>query len=315
MRTIIEQEKTGIYCLANDRVLDWMIAFLESVRTHEPKRRVVIIPFDDNISKLSKLSSQYNFEFFDDSTLKDLDRIGATLRPQKDIHIHRFRTFAVFWGPLEHFVFFDSDIVILDSLEELFQAYFNSKCDFMYYYGGIFNPVYKAGYFRDKMIEEYSANGFNAGSFLSSKGVLTLDELQKLSLEAVSVKQYFADHCIVQPFFNYCVDIKRLKTKAMSKVIPNLGPEWAKFEPIERLAGNYQVDGKRLIYTHWAGLKHGPNMPNRKLFLEYRLKSASWLRRFQYRVFDWLKVWFWSLRSTIVKPLKTLRVRLLWKEN
>jgi hypothetical protein len=61
---ISTQETVGIYCLANDRVIEWMIAFLESFRTYEPSRKIILIPFDDNIGELSQLSSKYNFEFF-----------------------------------------------------------------------------------------------------------------------------------------------------------------------------------------------------------------------------------------------------------
>ncbi len=54
------QEKLGIYCLANDKVLDWMIAFLKSLRTYEPSRKLIVIPFDENIEKLSRLANKYN---------------------------------------------------------------------------------------------------------------------------------------------------------------------------------------------------------------------------------------------------------------
>lgn len=297
--------KTGIYCLANDGVLDWMIAFLESVRTYEPNRRLIVIPFNENITKLAQLADRYQFEFFEDqSLLKALDEVGATLRPQRDIHIHRFRTLASFLGPLEEFIFLDSDIVLLDQLDDLFAAYRHENCQFMYYYGGLFDAVYVPGEFREKMIREYAANGFNAGSFLSSKGLFTLEKIQQLGYDAAQIKDAFPRQCVVQPFINYCVDISRLKTQSFSNAIPNLGPEWAKFEPIEKVGDSYQVTGKRVIYTHWAGFGHNPNMPNRELFLKFRLKSQSPLFRLRYHFQDWLKSRIAHYRQVFADTIK-----------
>lgn len=295
--------KIGIYSLANDKVLEWAIALLESFRTYDTQSPIHIIPFDNNISKLRQVSQKYNFDFYQDSNLELLDELGAKVRGVNDIHNHRFRIFSIFWGSLEHFIFLDSDIVVLDNLQELFQTYLNSDYEFMYYYRNIFDKVYKAGEFRDKMIREYGANGFNAGSFVSSKGVFSLNEIKELAERAAKIRQYFADNCIVQPFVNYCVDIKRLKTQAIADAIPDLGPEWAKYE-IECLDDTYKANGKRILYSHWAGFGYGPDMPNRHLFLKYRLKSLSRLSRWQYIIGDHLRTIFRRGRNKLAKKVK-----------
>lgn len=275
------KETTGIYCLANDKVLDWTIAFFESLRSYEPDCRLIVIPFDSEIEQLSQLAQKYNFEFYpNDNTLEKLDEIGATFNPKRGKNIHMFRKLAIFWGPLEHFLFLDSDIVILSKLDELFEAYFTSQCEFMYYKGETFDPVYKPGDFRNKMIAEYSANGFNSGSFISSRGVFALEEFVSRAQEAILLKEHFASFG-EQSFLNYCVDMKRLRTKAFIDAIPDLASCWAKFEPIERSGDTYKLFGKRLLFTHWAGFKPNASMPNRRLFLDFRLKNESWLSRFK----------------------------------
>ena len=315
------EERLGIYCLANDRVLEWMKAFLESLRTYEPSCQLIVIPFDENIEKLSQLATKYNFEFFQNKTLlEELDEIGNYLHPDaKYYKRHIFRKFAVFWGPLNHFLFLDADVVVLGKLEELFEAYSSSKCDFMYS-GRDMRQVYKPGNFREKMIDEYSAIGFNAGSFMSSKNILTLEELKALSSEALPLMENFADKGD-QAFFNYCVDIKRLDKKAFSDVIPDLALGiWAGREPIELSQGAYRsMDpkwpnsfGKRQLYAHWAGFGVGPHMPNRQLFLHFRLKSEPWTERVKYNFRNSRREIFNSLvktrkraknlAKTIVKP-------------
>lgn len=295
--------KVGIYCLANDKVLEWMVAFLESIRSHEPDLPIYVVPFDDNLSKLTQISQKYQFEFYRDSHLETLDKIGAKVRGVEDIHNHRFRIFSIFWGPLDHFIFLDSDIVVLDSLQELFQTYLDSDFEFMYYYQGIFDQVYKSGEFRTQMIREYNANGFNAGSFLSSKGVFSLEDIDRIADRAATIRQHFADNCIVQPFVNYCVDIQRLKTKAIADAIPDLGSEWAKF-PIERVGETYRVNGKRILYTHWAGFGYGPAMPNRDIFLHYRLKSRSWFSRYRYLISERFRILLQTWKGKLGKKLK-----------
>jgi len=287
------QATTGIYCLGNDKVLDWLIAFFESLRTYEPDRRLIIIPFDNNIDKLSKLSGRYDFEFLQDNTLEELDAIGSTINPGKYSDSHMFRKFASFWGPLEHFLFLDSDIVVLGKLDELFDAYFISKCDFMHYDTSV-NYVYKTGTFREQMIRKYSSKGFNSGCFLSSKGILNLDDVRKAAEEALSIKEHFAIGG-EQPFFNYCIDTKRLKTATFFDFVPDLCKwTWANQKPIKLAEDAYRLMesqnpefGKRLPFIHWSGILSSPFMPNQKIFLHYRLKGIPWSLRLKYIFYDW----------------------------
>ena len=298
------QAATGIYCLGNDKVLDWLIAFLESLRTYEPDCRLIIIPFDNNVDKLSQLSHRYDFEFLQDKTLEELDAIGATIHPGKYSDSHMFRKFASFWGPLDHFLFLDSDIAVLGKLDELFKAYFISKCDFMHYDTSV-QYVYKTGVFREQMIREYSSKGFNSGCFLSSKGVLNIDDVRKAAEEALSIKEHFAIGG-EQPFFNYCIDTKRLKTATFFDFVPDLCKwTWANQKPIKLTEDAYRLMeqknpdfGKRIPFIHWSGILSSPFMPNQNIFLHYRLKSTPWASRLKYIFYDW---WQPGIRAVISK--------------
>ena len=72
----------GVYFLANDHVLNWSIAFFESLRTHEPDMRLVMIPFDVRIEKIAALRDRYHFEIFDHPSLKALDELGRSFFPE-----------------------------------------------------------------------------------------------------------------------------------------------------------------------------------------------------------------------------------------
>ncbi len=66
---------SGVYCLANDAVLDWFVPFLESLRRHDPTRRLVVIPYDERVSGLERVCRQQGVQIMDSPTLGELDRL------------------------------------------------------------------------------------------------------------------------------------------------------------------------------------------------------------------------------------------------
>jgi hypothetical protein len=299
----------GFYCLANDAVLEWTIAFLESFRIHEPDGHLIIIPFDDNTERLEKLTHQYKFEFFQDkSLLSELDLIGSHFSDEY-AQIHTFRKFAAFWGRFDRFLFIDSDIVLLDRTEELFAAYLSSNCEFMYSDPNM-EEVYEPGIFREEMIANYSAVGFNAGFFISSKNTISLEDLEALAETAQLVKDNFVTRNGEQPFLNYCVHTKKLKAKAFADVIDDLSEwTWAGLHPVSVSNGIYRLNDKKLPYLHWAALRCNAGMPHRSIFLRYRLNSLSLLSRLGYIVTSLYSWWTFRL---LRKTFKTLNIQNDW---
>ncbi len=285
-----KQGSVGIYCLANDKVLDWMIAFLESLRYYESDISLIVIPFDDNVEQLTRLAQKYRFTFLQDGALEELDQIGATFPPYKYAGAHMFRKFAAFWGPFDHFLFLDLDIVILAGLQELLHSYLSSPCNFVCFDCDI-EQAYRPGALRDRMISEYSTHGFNAGAFMSSKGVFTLDSVKASAVEAASVKESFAE-AGDQPFFNYCVDTIRLHAKDVTEIAPDVSScAWAALRSVRETASGFRVMdrrsphyNKRLLFIHWAGFKCNPYMPNRHTFIQRRMQGCpTRLARLRYR--------------------------------
>ncbi len=69
----IKMSKTGIYFLANDAVIDNAIAMLNSLRMFEPEVDICCIPFNQDMSKIRKLSADYNFEILDEGIVSKWD--------------------------------------------------------------------------------------------------------------------------------------------------------------------------------------------------------------------------------------------------
>ena len=73
----------GVYTLANDPMYDWLVAFLESMREHEPDLPIVVIPFDDRIERVARLRGKYCFAIMDDPHSRGKAQIS---RPPPDYH-------------------------------------------------------------------------------------------------------------------------------------------------------------------------------------------------------------------------------------
>lgn len=270
-----------------------MIAFLKSLRAFNSGIQLVIIPFDHKTENLQELSVQYKFDIFQGQYLKTLDSIGLKIHPGKYSDSHMFRKFAAFWGPFDHFLFLDSDIVLLSDPETLLDTYIRSNVDLMHYDTSV-QYVYKPGSFREEMTQKFGSTGFNTGCFASAKGKLTLDYIQSVLPKALAIKDNFACGG-EQPFLNYCVDIQGLTKGTFFDSTDDLCKwTWGNLRPVRFAEGAYRLMDaknpnykKRMPFLHWSGILSSPVMPNRHLFLKYRLQSLPWKEQIKYLCYDW----------------------------
>jgi hypothetical protein len=269
----------GVYCLANDGVLDWFVAFCESLRAHAPDLPLVTIPFDGRTAELSELRGRYGFELLGDEhseSLARLDRIGERLWPGRAAAAHAFRKLVAFWGPLEDFVFLDSDIVVLEDPDRFLDAYAERRAvaPLMFFDWDI-EMVYLPGELRERMVAAGS-RGFNTGAFAGSSGSLSIEQLEELASEAEAVRDGFPETA-EQPFLNFCVDSLGWRIRSFQEELDDVAVPWAGLE-VEwsdhegRVADRGRPDfGKRLPFLHWAGFPLTPWMPYKHVFLDYRL--------------------------------------------
>jgi hypothetical protein len=279
----------GIYTLANDGVYDWLVAFLESRRVHEPDLPVVVIPFDDRMERVNALRERYRFDVMEDESLKALDKVGAGYFPDDQKWPHAFRKFAAFWGPFEKFVFIDADVVLLGPLGEFFDRADASDVEFVC--GDIdIDQVYAPGPLRDRITATGVTTGFNTGFFLSSRNALTLDEVRRLGEEGLAIRGDLPPVVGEQPFINWCVAVAGLKVQTYFDLVPGVCfSTWAKRGPVADVDGAWRLldkkwsdVGQRMPLLHWAGYGLDLKMPNLRIFLRYRLAHATNRERAQF---------------------------------
>ena len=56
----------GVYILANDTVMELLIAVLNSFRRYNPTLSLCVIPYDSNTGQLEQLQKEYDFSICHD---------------------------------------------------------------------------------------------------------------------------------------------------------------------------------------------------------------------------------------------------------
>jgi hypothetical protein len=278
----------GVICLANDAVVDGLIALCESIHRHDPGLPLTVVPFNDSIAATREVVAAYGYDVLDDSSIAAMDLIGAKYWPAFEHRGRAMRKFCAFCGPYERFFFLDSDIVILTSLAPYFEAFRVADIDFMWFSPDL-NKVYHPGPVRDEMVSRYGTAAFNSGQFLGRRGVLTPTILQGLVETARPYRYGFVD-ILEQSFINYAIDVSDVSKAAGRDLVPDLAVAAAAMR-LRNTGGKLMLDdprtpdsGRQVSLIHWSGYKTVPLMPYRKTWLSYRLAGKSRGEQARYRV-------------------------------
>jgi hypothetical protein len=285
----MRQSTDGVFCLANDAVVDGLIALCESIRQYDPDLPLTVIPFNDSIALTREVASAYNYDLFSDHpAITAMDLVGAEYWPQFEHRGHAMRKFCAFCGPYERFFFLDSDIVSLTSLAPYFEAFRKADVDFMWFSPDL-NKVYHPGPVRDEMVSRYHTVAFNSGQFMGRRGALTPAMLGGLVATARPYRHGFVD-ILEQSFINFAIDVCNVPKAAGRELVPELAVAAAAMR-LQNVDGHLVINdprtpdsGRQVSLIHWSGYKTVPLMPYRKTWLKYRLASKSRGGRAAYRI-------------------------------
>jgi hypothetical protein len=280
--------RPGIYFLANDPVRSWVIAFLESLRVQHPDTPLVLIPYDTNIGALQRLRSRFEFDVLD-ADFRSLDKIGEAVGgPGPGVPM--FRKLACFWGPLEQFVYLDSDHVLTAPIPDVLSGVAPSEIAFE-------SQTSAEHVFRPGSPEDHPGPVFNAGGFAARCGALSFDQVDDCAAAVGDRRASFAD-THDQPFFNVLVRRVGLRAAVFHDLAIGLRFIWAGDHIALARRGDRIVDehGARIGAIHWAGIDLGAKMPQRTTWLEFRYRSGPARRLVRATVTDRLQRLPGSLR-------------------
>jgi len=293
----------GIYILANDVVFDQLVALLNSLEVNAGKNYPVsIIPYDDRLERVrEEIKHRDNVEIFtDNSTMKLWEDFSAQIwKAHPDAYkiwqekgisgVYRLgmhRRFCGFDGIFDKFLYLDADILVLNSLDYIFEQLNNN--DFVIYdfqYKDL-SHVYNVN--SNNLLDIFPQSRldneiFCAGLYGANKGLF--DEERKkylLSKLESGEAEILYKNAPDQTILNYMV--MRLEISSYN---------FSHHLPAEEVTGccvtsphfderdNLVYDrGNRLTYLHYIGLSSklfsrvcsGENIdfPYRETFLHYR---------------------------------------------
>jgi hypothetical protein len=278
----------GVYILANDKVFEDAIAFLNSLREYSPECPICLIPYNDQHHRITKyLQKKYNCQIFNDPDLLHIiEEISIKLL---GYNAPMLRKLACWFGPFERFIYFDLDIVVFQEQEDLFSLL--EHTDFISCHDGKYIGINEV--FTEKVIErnlfsqEQIDKLFNAGFFCSNWSAFDLLKIEAIFNQAMEVKDIFIPHHQDQTLLNYLILIgieNRIDLREYSTNDAFAGSSFLTVS--EDRIYKYGVPAR---FIHWAGYKEIERRPFRDVWLRYRypgtisgpvfrnLRKGSWL--------------------------------------
>lgn len=267
----------GVYIVANDKVQENAIALMASLRLYDPTVPVYLIPFNDDYHTVAKrLGALYQVKVFPDMPLLEslTQKIGEIF-PRDFLALpNKMRKLAAWFGPLNEFLYIDTDILFFTPVTETLSYLDQSDfiwCDYHYKRGleDVFsNVVPEQNIFAPETLNDV----FNSGLWGSRKSALSLEKLYEVLAECAAHREYFdfSSGTTDQPIMNYLVMSAIPKRLNIVKVNPGEPGSWGGSTHFEQ-RGHVLFDGERpLRYLHWAGTPMRSGGPYRDLWEYYR---------------------------------------------
>jgi hypothetical protein len=254
--------KRGVYFLAHDGVIDLVIAFLNSFRRFNPTLSLCLIPFNEEVSEISRLREEYDFLVYNGPEyLIHCDEISRSFFSTP---CGQFRKLAAWEGLFDEFIYVDIDTVV--------QHPFDFCFDYLELYGfvtshsnlgGIRKWVWRDSiYSADSGLSEaqiaYSAN---TGFIVSRRGLLSRNVVSQRVTKGAQLAEHMELQCTEQPFLNYLIVTSGVPYTSLLSISRQTGSHDI---PLERWAGKSlgKIDSGKIIreegdsevlIVHWAG--------------------------------------------------------------
>jgi hypothetical protein len=274
----------GVYFLANDRVFDQVVAFLNSFREQNPTIDLCLIPFADDTSRVEALAPRYGFSVWTDAEV--LSRCDAVSERFHGEVVGHYRKLAAWEGKYDRFVYIDCDTVVLHPVDFAFD--YLDQYDFLASHSDIStirkfvwrDSVYGTGALTREQIRFAANTGFLA----SRADALDLDQVEARLDGALALADHMELMCCEQPLLNYLIVTSGRPYTSLSSIAVKTG-DWG--IPQERWAGlavdpvpNSRVPKSPTLMVHWAGeweksRREGTPIPHRELWEHYRSMSES----------------------------------------
>jgi hypothetical protein len=298
----MDQNKTkGVYFVANDRVIEMTIAFLNSFRKYNPEIPLCLIPFRNDLDQLRKLQSKYKFIIYNDHDfLTFCDEISIQFHGKIMGH---YRKLAIWQGPFDEFVYIDIDMLVLKNIDFVYQIL--NYYDFITSWSNLASTekwVWKESIYESNVLnQEQIKYAANTGFIVSKKTAITPDDIKAKLASALQLKKYMELRCIDQPLINYLIVTSNKRFSSLYLLLDS--PHYPE-NNIEFWAGNKKSDLMKNMQTMLNGKL-------RDIFLIHW--AGTWqLRKIEIQLYILLSVL--KIRKTIWSTSLFMPFKKLWKQ-
>jgi hypothetical protein len=247
-------KRYGIAIVGNDKIIDWLLPFLESYRATNAHLPIYLIPYDENVTLTRRAADAYGAHFVEE-TPDEIDRLALELYPGFfNSHRRRLRKLHALALPLDEVAYVDVDVVLFRDLAPIFGKLEAGKTEFI-----VASPSLDYVYNEKRANYAFLRDAFlfNDGFWITSNTYLTLAHFIDTIREDAEIfhevrkrGQLFA-----QPLVNFVTHRRGLAISTLPDCV-----EKASAESFYRAKGITFEDGKPLdpwgaeiYFAHWAG--------------------------------------------------------------
>ena len=271
-------KRHGIAIVANDKIADWLLPFLESYHATNAATPLYLIPYDDNLTITRRAAAAYGINIVEDEPT-EIDRLAADLYPLFPGHRRRLRKLQALSLPLDEVIYVDVDVILFRDLRPVFGALQPGKADFI-----IASPSFDYVYNNKRDQYPYLKNArlFNDGFFVASNKILNLQHFIETIRD--DAKTFHAVRkrgmLFAQPLVNFVVHRRGLQVAMLNECVPNASHEsFYKADGVTfREGAPVDARGAEIYFAHWAG---AVGLPSKRAF------DSAW-RGFSHRA--WARV-------------------------
>ncbi|WP_036259519.1 hypothetical protein [Methylocapsa aurea] len=254
----------GIAIVANDRISDWLLPFLESYRATNAATPLYLIPYDDNLDLTRRAADVYGVHLATEDS-RELDALASRLYPLFPGHRRRLRKFLSLALPLDEVLYVDVDTILFRDMREVFGKLEPGKVDFIM---ASTSDEYVYNKKRDKYDFLRDVRLFNDGFFLTSNKILSLQHFYDVIEEDEKIFHAVRKHGMLfaQPLTNFVTHRRGLQIASLTECVAGASDEsFYKATNVRFDADGGPLDwaGNRIFFAHWAG---AVSLPSRRVF-------------------------------------------------
>ena len=244
----------GIGIVGNDKIIDWLLPFLESYRESNSSLPIYLIPYDDNVAMTRRAADIYGATYVGEEP-REIDKLSLELYPGIfNSNRRRLRKLQALALPLDEVAYVDVDVILFRDFTPIFGKLEAGKTEFI-----VASPSFEYVYNdrRDNYPFLKDVLLFNDGFWVTSNKYLKLSDFIDTIRDDAAI---FHDvrkrgQLFAQPLVNFVTHRRGLKIALLPHVV-----EGASHENFYKAKGVTFKDGKPLDYegkeiylAHWAG--------------------------------------------------------------